>query len=181
MFKLLSLISSYGSYVILIICFTTIGFLFIYRLKFQKKTKEENSHQKKRINNSNELNINLRMQAYERLTMLLERTDPCRLVLLIDKSEKDINKIELALLNSLVSEYEYNISQQVYVSDNLWNMITISKNKSAAIISSVKNSLSKNSNGTEFFNAMKLVLDNQETTPSKLALTYLKKEVRSIL
>ena len=72
---------------------------------FSKKTKK------------NEANINLKMQAFERLTILLERTDPYRLLSLIDKSEKDLNKIELTLLNSLVSEYEYNLSQQVYVSD----------------------------------------------------------------
>ena len=89
--------------------------------------------------------------------------------------KKDLNKIELTLLNSLVSEYEYNLSQQVYVSDNLWNLVIISKNKSVAIISSVKSSLSTKSNGIDFFNAMKLVLDNQETTPSKIALNYLKR------
>ena len=180
MFQLFSFISSYGSYAVLIICFVSIIFLFIYRLKFQKNIEKEKKYFSKKTK-KNEANINLKMQAFERLTILLERTDPYRLLSLIDKSEKDLNKIELTLLNSLVSEYEYNLSQQVYVSDNLWNLVIISKNKSAAIISSVKSSLSSKSNGTDFFNSMKLVLDNQETTPSKIALNYLKKEARSIL
>jgi len=177
MFQLFSFISSYGSYTILITCFVSVVFLFIYKLKFQKKIEKKIEKKTKK----NEVNINLKMQAFERLTILLERTEPYRLLSLIDKSEKDLDKIELTLLNSLVSEYEYNLSQQVYVSDNLWNLVIISKNKSVAIISSVKSSLSNKSNGLDFFNAMKLVLDNQETTPSKIALNYLKKEARSIL
>ena len=180
MFRLLSFISSYGSDVILITFFVSVIVLFIYRLKFKKKFEKEKKYFSKKIK-KNEPNINLKMQAFERLTILLERTDPYRLLSLIDKSEKDLNKIELTLLNSLVSEYEYNLSQQVYVSDNLWNLVIISKNKSVAIISSVKSSLSSKSNGVDFFNSMKLVLDNQETTPSKIALSYLKKEARSIL
>ena len=180
MFQLFSFISSYGTYAILITCFVSVVFLFIYRLKFQKNIEKEKKYFSKKTK-KNEVNINLKMQAFERLTILLERTDPYRLLSLIDKSEKDLDKIELTLLNSLVSEYEYNLSQQVYVSDNLWNLVIISKNKSVAIISSVKSSLSSKSNGTDFFNSMKLVLDNQETTPSKIALNYLKKEARSIL
>lgn len=180
MFRLHSFISSYGSNLILITFFVSVIFLFIYRLKFKKKIEKEKKIFSKKTK-KNEANIHLKMQAFERLTILLERTDPYRLLSLIDKSEKDLNKIELTLLNSLVSEYEYNLSQQVYVSDNLWNLVIISKKKSVAIISSVKNSLSSKSNGEDFFNAMRLVLDNQETTPSKIALSYLKKEARSIL
>jgi hypothetical protein len=120
------------------------------------------------------------MQAYERLAIFLERTDPIRLLSMIDKTEKNIEKIELNILQNILSEFEYNISQQVYVSDILWDLIITSKNKNISLISSVKNSLKKNAHGSDFFNALKLVLENQETTPSKIALSYLKKEVRSI-
>ena len=66
------------------------------------------------------------------------------------------------------------------VTDTLWNMILLSKNKTINLIHSVKNSLKKNSDGSDFFNALKLVLENNETTPSKITLAFLKKEVRSI-
>ena len=49
-----------------------------------------------------------------------------------------------------------------------------------SLIYSVRSTLKKNANGDDFFNALKLVLENQETTPSRIALSYLKKEVRSI-
>ena len=87
MFQLLSFISTYGSYAILITCFVSIIFLFIYKLKFQKKIERETKSFSKKTK-KNEENINLKMQAFERLTILLERTDPYRLLSLIDKSEK---------------------------------------------------------------------------------------------
>ena len=44
MFQLFSFISSYGSYAVLIICFVSIIFLFIYRLKFQKNIEKEKKY-----------------------------------------------------------------------------------------------------------------------------------------
>ncbi len=170
---------SYGIYIILGISFLAIIVLFVFRLKNQ-----DDDDMDKAINRSKSTNkgidINLKMQAYERLAMLLERTDSNRLLSMIDKKEKNIDKIESNILQVILSEFEYNISQQVYVSDTLWNLIVASKNKNIILISSVKNSLKKNASGVDFFNSLKLVINNQDTTPSKIALTYLKKEVRSI-
>ncbi len=170
----------YASYIILAISLFVIIILFIYRLKNQEEDEEGslNSKDFKVVNSA--VDINLKMQAYERLTIFLERTDPVRLLHSINQSEKNIEKIEQDILKIVVAEFEYNISQQVYVSDALWNMILVSKNKTINLINSVKNSLKKNSDGSDFFNAFKLVLENHETTPSKIALAFLKKEVRSI-
>lgn len=175
---LFSFFYSYGIYIILGISVLAILILFIFRLKNQGENENEivNFQEHK----GRGVNINLKMQAYERLTIFLERTDPFRLLSMINKKEKNIEKIELYIIQTLLSEFEYNISQQVYISDVLWNLIVASKNKNISLISSVKNSLKKNANGADFFNALKLVLENQETTPSKVALVYLKKEVRSI-
>ena len=116
------------------------------------------------------------MQAYERLTIFLERTDSFRLLAMIDKNEKNVEKIESNIIQTILTEFEYNISQQVYVSDKMWDLILMSKNKNISLISSIKKSLKNNANGTDFFNSFKLVLDNQETTPSKIALDFLKKK-----
>jgi len=172
---LFSFLKSYGAILIFGISVIAIFILFIYRLKSQEKENSEMDNVSQKG-----IDIHLKMQAYERLTIFLERTDPVRLLNLMDKSEKNIESIELHILQIIVSEFQYNISQQVYVSDTLWNMIVVSKNKTINLVRSVKNSLKKNANGVDFFNALKLVLENQETTPSKIALSYLKKEVRSI-
>ena len=170
---------SYGIYIILGISFLAIIVLFFLRLKNQ-----DDDDGSVDINHSKSTNkgidINLKMQAYERLAILLERTDSNRLLSMIDQKEKNIDKIESNILKVILAEFEYNISQQVYVSDTLWNLIVASKNKNIILISSVKSSLKKNARGVDFFNSLKLVINNQDATPSEIALTYLKKEVRAI-
>ena len=59
-------------------------------------------------------------------------------------SEKNVRVIEDSLLKIIISEFEYNLSQQVYVSDNLWELIETSKNKTIQLILSVKINLKKN-------------------------------------
>ena len=88
--------------------------------------------------------------------------------------------IEDSLLQIVISEFEYNLSQQVYVSDSLWELIETSKNKTIQLILSVKINLKKNANGQDFYNSLENVLNNQNVTPSKITLNYLKKEFRSI-
>ena len=168
------------SYIILGISLCAIIILFIYRFKNHEEDEVDSINSKDLKFKNKGIDVNLKMQAYERLTIFLERTDPFRLLHSIDQSEKNIEKIEQNILKIVITEFEYNISQQVYVSDTLWNMILLSKNKTINLIHSVKNSLKKNSDGSDFFNALKLVLENNETTPSKITLAFLKKEVRSI-
>ena len=181
-FIFLSFLNSYGVYIILGCFFLIIIFSFVKNLKKQKIESLENSQSDKLKSTSIKkgIDINLKMQAYERLTIFLERTDSLRLLAMIDKNEKNVEKIESNIIRTILTEFEYNISQQVYVSDTMWDLILMSKNKNISLISSIKKSLKKNANGTDFFNSFKLVLDNQETTPSKIALDFLKKEVRSI-
>jgi len=132
------------------------------------------------INSQMSFNVDLKLQAYERLTIFLSRIDPWRLLSLVQISEKNIKVIEDSLLKIIISEFEYNLSQQVYVSDNLWELIETSKNKTIQLILSVKINLKKNANGQDFYNSLENVLKNQNITPSKITLNYLKKEFRSI-
>jgi hypothetical protein len=181
-FTFLSFLNTYGVYIILCCFLIVIVFSFINNLKKQKTESLKNSpsNLSKSISQKKGIDINLKMQAYERLTIFLERTDSFRLLAMIDKKEKNLDKIESNIIRTILAEFEYNISQQVYVSDMMWNLILMSKNKNISLISSVKKSLKKNAKGIDFFNSFKLILDNQETTPTKIALDFLKKEVRSI-
>ena len=174
-----SIFSSNIIFIILGISVVVMGFLFFYRLRNQEEARNQVAMNDKPFEKKG-VDINLKMQAYERLTIFLERTDPWRLLSVIDKTEKNIENIESNILNVLLSEFEYNLSQQVYVSDELWDMIVASKNQTINLISSVKNSLKRNSKGEDFFNSLKLILQNQQLTPAKIALDYLKQEVRSI-
>jgi len=180
-------------YIVLIVSLIGIILLFVHRWKENSELDNVSNNDEKNhflikkgkrnqsgINSQMSFNVDLKLQAYERLTIFLSRIDPWRLLSLVRISEKNIKVIEDSLLKIIISEFEYNLSQQVYVSDNLWELIETSKNKTIQLILSVKINLKKNANGQDFYNSLENVLKNQNVTPSKITLNYLKKEFRSI-
>jgi len=80
-----------------------------------------------------------------------------------------------------VNDWEYELELANNININLIEWVidknSIDSNPIFFNTEYVKNSLKKNATGADFFNAFKLVLENQETTPSRIALSYLKKEI----
>ncbi len=72
-------------------------------------------------------NGDVKMQAYERMTLFLERLKPSSLV---EKFNKELAIHEyIFLLEKIISEeFDYNSSQQLYISKNSWQNIVTCKN-----------------------------------------------------
>lgn len=120
--------------------------------------------------------IPVRFQAYERLAILLERIS---IVPLIHRSPKNIKSIDVyraMLIQQIKQEYEHNLSQQVYVTPELWNMIVTAKNATIMLINSAHQRMGEKST---VHNYIDLLLTNvsDEESPIKLALIKLKKEI----
>ena len=69
----------------------------------------------------------MRFQAYERLTLLLERIRIPNLVMRLQTSESSATDLMKAIVISVQKEYEHNLTQQIYVSEELWKIISLTK------------------------------------------------------
>jgi len=76
----------------------------------------------------------VRLQAYERLVLLLERISPDSLVMRADYPAKTCKQLHSELLQTIRAEFEHNLSQQLYVSTEAWNSVRSAKNYSIALI-----------------------------------------------
>ena len=76
----------------------------------------------------------LRLQAYERLALLLERISPQSLLLRVSPHDKSVMDYQQQLLAQIRSEFEHNFSQQIYVSPYLWESILSAKESIVGII-----------------------------------------------
>ena len=76
----------------------------------------------------------LRLQAYERLVILLERISPESLVMRADYPAKTCKQLHSELLQTIRAEFEHNLSQQLYVSVEAWSSVRSAKNYSIALI-----------------------------------------------
>ena len=118
------------------------------------------------------------MQAYERLTLFLERIDPNKLLLRVKPFSDELEKYESLLIQNIDNEYEHNLSQQIYVSNECWNVISAAKNATIQVLrQSTTNEKVTNSDQLRSF-LLNYFID--EVTPSHKALLYTKKEVREL-
>jgi hypothetical protein len=93
--------------------------------------------------------LRLRLQAYERLTVFADRASLKNLVSRTSFSGANVVDVQLALLETLRTEYEYNVSQQIYVTPDMWRAITNLKDQNAYIINQLAGSLSSQASGIE--------------------------------
>ena len=70
----------------------------------------------------------LRLQAYERLALLLERINPSKLLIRVAPHSANKMDYQNLLIHHIEQEYEHNLSQQIYVSDECWTMLMTAKN-----------------------------------------------------
>ena len=77
----------------------------------------------------------LRFQAYERLSLLLERIKIPSQVMLLNSPTSQAEDLKKALLISIQKEFEHNLTQQIYVTDELWQIIELAKNSAQNYVS----------------------------------------------
>lgn len=88
-------------------------------------------------------NGNLKIQAYERMTLFLERMKPSNLVAKFD-AQLEIHEFIYLLEKTISEEFEYNSSQQLYISKNSWDNIITSKNNILLLIRKTYENLNSN-------------------------------------
>ncbi|HEA29996.1 MAG TPA: hypothetical protein ENH91_08395 [Leeuwenhoekiella sp.] len=121
----------------------------------------------------------VRLQAYERLTLFLERMKPSQLLVRVKPNSDDKFNYEQQLLLIIEQEFEHNLSQQIYMSDELWNIIKSAKNGTIQLIRQQANDDAITS-ADELREAILTDL-MEKTPPSVVALEYLKKEIKEII
>ncbi|WP_459209837.1 DUF7935 family protein [Aquimarina rhabdastrellae] len=119
--------------------------------------------------------IPLRLQAYERMALFLERINPGKLLLRISPVGTDKNSYESLLTNTIEQEFEHNLTQQIYISDECWNAIRLAKNTTIAIIrKAAKDDAVTDANGLREVVLKQLV---EKSAPTDAALAFVKKDV----
>ncbi len=121
----------------------------------------------------------LRLQAYERMALFLERIEPSKLLIRVTPNSSDKYDYESLLVFHIEQEFEHNLTQQIYISDKCWTIINTSKN---TLIQTIRKA--NMSDKVDSANKLREViltdlLDKQ--SPTSVALAFVKNEVIEIL
>ena len=123
----------------------------------------------------------IRLRAYERLILVLERTTPSTLIVNVAKPHMSNLELHTELLASIRQEFSHNLSQQIYVSDEIWNYIRGAQESLLRLINSCAAQCNPANSATELAEKIIQVYGNSEQTPTEQAIDKLKKEVRIYL
>ncbi|KAA3633513.1 MAG: hypothetical protein DWQ02_12980 [Bacteroidetes bacterium] len=122
----------------------------------------------------------MRLQAYERLSLFCERISIPNLVLRLNKQGLTAAEFQISLLLAIQQEYEHNITQQVYVSEKLWDIIKMAKDDAVNFTSLVAESVDPKADATVLAQELINYLDKRPMSGPDQALLALKKEASLI-
>lgn len=120
----------------------------------------------------------LRIQAYERLIIFLERIRINSLVMRTHKSGMDAQYFQAELLRTIRSEYEHNVSQQLYVSDSAWQLVVFAKEETVQVLNLASKSASEGDSATEFSRTLFELNGSLEHQPVDEAIKFIRREMR---
>ena len=117
----------------------------------------------------------IRLQAYERMTLFLERINPLQLLVRITPISEDKNEYANYVIAQVEQEFEHNLTQQIYISEECWSIITTSKNATIQMIRLA----TKNEKVADANQLREVILSDllEKPVPTSAALAFIKNEV----
>lgn len=155
-----------------LVVFTTAYFLL--KLYLDDRLRQELASQR---SESLKITLPLRLQAYERLILLCDRVAIQNTLLRIRMPGMKTGELRGALMLSISQEFDHNTSQQLYVSDTLWKIITLAKNETLGIVSETAPELDPQSDSARLVEALFAVLEEKgQTTTLQKAIVAVRTE-----
>ena len=121
----------------------------------------------------------IKLQAYERMTLFLERINPSNLLIRIGSINNDKDAYATSIIESIEQEFEHNLAQQIYITNECWNVIVASKNTTIQLIT--KTSKLENITSAQDLREAILMKMIEVSPPSQTALAFIKNEVKKII
>jgi len=119
----------------------------------------------------------IKLQAYERMLLFCERINPVKMLVRITPLTENTQDYLQLLTASIDQEFEHNLVQQIYISNDSWTAIVATKN---AIINKLRQTAEISKSANEF--RENILLDYSKTlSPTETAISFIKNEVKTIL
>lgn len=119
-----------------------------------------------------------RLQAYERMALFLERISPQNLLVRLSTAGMTSKEFHQLLLSEIRSEYNHNVAQQVYMSEDVWNLIKNAKEDLILSINDAAGEMNMESTSLDLSRKIFEKSINKQVDPIAHALTELKKEIQ---
>ena len=125
-----------------------------------------------------ETTLPVRLQAYERITLFLERISPQNLLIRLSDPGYRARDFQKILLDEIRNEYNHNVSQQVYMSEEVWSQVRNAKEDLIMLINEAASKMTADSNAVDLSKKIFEMALEKKVDPIGHALSELKKEIQ---
>jgi hypothetical protein len=132
-------------------------------------------------NKSLEITLPLRLQAYERMCLFLERITLSNLLIRIVPLTSTAQELQQILLHEIREEYNHNLAQQIYIGTESWDKINMAMNEITSIVNQAALAASTPTmSAAEFAKILMAQVIEQDKQPTAYALRILKEEIQTL-
>lgn len=124
--------------------------------------------------------IPMRIQAFERIILFLERISPNNIIIRLNKPGISAAKLQSDLLTTIRKEYEHNLVQQLYVSHDAWELVKQAKEEMIRLVNIAASKQKPNATGLDLSKTILELIAAAGQEPTGLVIKYVKKEVSAL-
>jgi hypothetical protein len=119
----------------------------------------------------------IKLQAYERVVLFLERISLESLLVRVSSSDMTASQLHTTLLNTIRSEFEHNLSQQIYMSQQAWEVVRNARSNMIKIINSEAEKMPANATSMDLNKRLLEKIMELDKEPTRAAIDYIKGEI----
>lgn len=122
----------------------------------------------------------LRLQAHERLILFVDRINPANLLVRLHQQGIGIGALQAGILNEIRSEYQHNITQQLYLDATTWTVVRKLKDDTIAMMNNAVQGLPADANGIELSKSVLQHMATISENPYDLTIELIKKDIEKL-
>ncbi len=139
---------------------------------------EEQRRNREILESTQKTILPIRLQAYERLALLLERISPESLIMRVNQPGMTAKQLHTELLSSIRAEFEHNLSQQVYISNEAWELIRTARGNVINMANTAADQLKDDATAITLSQKIFEQVVQLKSPPVQQALDFLKEEIK---
>jgi hypothetical protein len=122
----------------------------------------------------------LRLQAYERLVLFIERVNPANMLVRLNATAFGAHELYSLILEEVRAEYQHNVTQQIYVSSRAWGVVKHVREDTLNIINNAVKSLPETATGLDLSKTILGYLSQLEDNPYDIGANMLRKDLEEL-
>jgi hypothetical protein len=122
----------------------------------------------------------LRLQAYERLVLFIERVNPANMLIRMNATSYSAHDLYILIVEDIRSEFQHNVTQQIYVSSRAWGVLKRVKEDTLGIVNNAVRALPETASGLDLSKTILAHLSQLEDNPYEIGADLLRKDLQDL-